>query len=124
VHGEPHQAHERRRQQEGGGDEEDDRQREAVVAPGRDEQALGERGGGAKAEEEEPVLQVGRRAGDGDGGRDDCGDRYREEERAGTRREVVRARAVAAVPEQVPPQPVARFTVRCDLRGGRGSLGL
>jgi hypothetical protein len=28
------------------------------------------------------------------------------------------------VPEQVPPQPDARFAVRWDLHGGRGSLEL
>jgi hypothetical protein len=49
VLGEPHEAHEHWRKQEGGRHEEDDRQREAVVAPGRDEQALGERGGAAEA---------------------------------------------------------------------------
>ncbi len=124
VLGEPHEAHEHWRKQEGGRDEEDDRQREAVVAPSRDEQALGERGGAAEAREQEPVLQVGRPAGDGDDGRDRRGGRYREEERAGAGREVVRGRAVAAVPEQVPPQPDARFAVRWDLHGGRGSLEL
>ena len=63
-------------------------------------------------------------AGDGDDGRDRRGGRYREEERAGAGREVVRGRAAAAVPEQVPPQPDARFAVRWDLHGGRGSLEL
>ena len=124
VLGEPHEAHEHWRKQEGGRDEEHDRQREAVVAPGRDEQALGERGGAAEAREQEPVLQVGRLAGDGDDGRDRRGGRYREEERAGAGREVVRGRAAAPMPEQVPPQPGARFAVRWDLHGGRGSLEL